>query len=169
MPKLPKIGMRIVKSAVAVFLCFLIDRLRGGVPFYSAIAAILCMQPDVTGSLKVGLNRVVGTLIGGVCGMLTLSLFVRFLPDPDSLLRYAVLSLSIIPLIYITVLLRQNSAAYITCVVYLSITVAHGVDLVPYAFALNRVLDTLIGIAVSLGVNLLPFWRPKPAQEDTPS
>ena len=31
---LPKIGMRIVKSAVAVFLCFVIYMIRGrGVPF----------------------------------------------------------------------------------------------------------------------------------------
>ena len=39
---LPKLGMRIVKSAVAVFLCFVIYMIRGrGVPFYSAIAAVL--------------------------------------------------------------------------------------------------------------------------------
>ena len=64
--RLPRPGLRMLKSALAVFLCFLIDTLRGGgVPFYSAIAAILCMQPDVQGGLRVGLNRVVGTLIGG--------------------------------------------------------------------------------------------------------
>lgn len=53
MLKPPPIGMRIVKSAAAVFLCFLLSLLRGrflpflgqGVPFYSAIAAILCMRP----------------------------------------------------------------------------------------------------------------------------
>lgn len=66
MPKLPKIGMRIVKSALAVFVCLLIDRLRGGMPFYAAIAAILCMQPDVANSLKTAANRVIGTLVGGL-------------------------------------------------------------------------------------------------------
>ena len=36
----PKVGMRIVKTVVAVFICFLIDVFRtGGIPFYSAIAA----------------------------------------------------------------------------------------------------------------------------------
>ena len=68
MPKLPKIGMRIVKSALAVFVCLLIDRLRGGMPFYAAIAAILCMQPDVANSLKTAANRVIGTLVGGLAG-----------------------------------------------------------------------------------------------------
>lgn len=169
MPKLPKIGMRIVKSALAVFLCLLIDRVRGGMPFYSAIAAILCMQPDVANSLKTAANRVIGTLIGGLFGMLALTFFVRFLPDPQSLLRCFLLALMIVVLMYVTVLLKKPSATYITCVVFLSITVAHGSDQVPYVFALNRVLDTLIGIGVSLIINLLPFWRPKPAPPDPPS
>lgn len=71
---MPKIGMRIVKTAIAVFLCFLIDLLRNhqGVPFYSAIAAILCMQPFVSNSVKVAFNRSVGTFIGGLFGMLVL-------------------------------------------------------------------------------------------------
>ena len=45
---MPKIGMRIIKSAVAVFICFLIYLIRGeGLPFYSTIAAIMCMQPGI--------------------------------------------------------------------------------------------------------------------------
>ena len=48
---------------------------------------------------------------------------------------------------------------YITCVVFLSVTVAHGIDVSIYEFALNRILDTLIGIVVSLGVNA--FHMPK--------
>ena len=169
MPKLPKIGMRIVKSALAVFVCLLIDRLRGGMPIYAAIAAILCMQPDVANSLKTAANRVIGTLVGGLAGTLALTFFVRFLPDPRSLLRCFLTALLIVALMYVTVLLKKTSATYITCVVFLAITVSHGGDLVPYVFALNRVADTLLGIGVSLGVNLLPFWRPKPAPPDPPS
>ena len=79
---MPKIGMRIVKTAIAVFLCFLIDLLRNhqGVPFYSAIAAILCMQPFVSNSVKVAFNRSVGTFIGGLFGMLVLLAERAWLP-----------------------------------------------------------------------------------------
>ena len=43
----PRVGMRMIKTAVAVFLCFAIDAFRGGgIPFYSAIAAVLCLQPS---------------------------------------------------------------------------------------------------------------------------
>lgn len=161
---LPKPGLRILKSALAVFLCFLTDALRGsGVPFYSAIAAILCMQPDVHGSFRVGLNRVVGTLAGGVYGMGTLCLLRTFLPAGHGLLQYAVISAALVPLMYLTVLLKKTSATYITCVVFLSVTVSHGLDLLPYAFALNRILDTLIGIFISLFINWLPFLRNRQA------
>ncbi|MGD9475244.1 MAG: aromatic acid exporter family protein, partial [Eubacteriaceae bacterium] len=71
---MPKIGMRTFKTFVAVYLCFLIYILRGqeGSPFYSSIAAILCMQPYVQNSLNVALNRTIGTLMGGTMGLMFL-------------------------------------------------------------------------------------------------
>ena len=152
---MPHIGMRIIKSAAAVFLCFMIDLLRGGagVPFYSAIAAVLCMQPYVSNSIKVALNRVVGTLTGGCAGMALLLFERAFLPRDWPVVQYLLVSLMVIVLIYITVLLRETSASYITCVVFMSVAVSHGMDVNPYLFAFNRILDTLIGIGVSLAVN----------------
>lgn len=151
---MPKIGMRIIKSAVAVFICFLIYLVRGeGMPFYSAIAAILCMQQGIESTKKVGLNRTIGTLIGGAFGVVVLLLERRFIPEAMPELRYLLTSVAIIPLIYTTIVLEQQTASYISCVVFLSVTVNHGSDVVPYAFALNRVIDTLIGIFVALGIN----------------
>ncbi len=157
---MPKIGMRIIKSSVAVFFCFLIYMIRGdGIPFYSAIAAVLCMQPYVSHSWRVALNRTVGSLIGGTAGMLVMLMEKEFIPAQYPLLKYLLISAVIIPLIYSTVLLKKPSAAYIACVVFMSITVSHGLDANPYSFAFNRILDTLIGIFVSLGVNA--FHLPK--------
>lgn len=50
----PAIGMRIVKSSVAMFLCYMVYLLRGetGVVFYSQLAALWCIQPYVNSSLK---------------------------------------------------------------------------------------------------------------------
>ena len=43
---LPHIGLRIIKSAVGVLICFVIYFLRGkqGTPFYSALAVLWCIQ-----------------------------------------------------------------------------------------------------------------------------
>lgn len=160
---MPKIGMRMIKTAVAVFLCFLIDLLRNhqGVPFYSAIAAILCMQPFVSNSVKVALNRGVGTLIGGLAGMLLLLAERAWLPKGMPVLQYFIVSLCVVVLIYLTVVLKKTSASYITCVVFLSVTISHGADVNPYLFAVNRMIDTLLGIAVSLAVNAARLPRKK--------
>lgn len=160
---MPKIGMRIIKTAIAVFLCFLIDLLRNhqGIPFYSAIAAILCMQPFVSNSVKVALNRSIGTFIGGLFGMLVLLAERAWLPKNMPVVQYFIVSLCVIVLIYLTVILKKTSASYITCVVFLSVTISHGADVNPYLFALNRIIDTLIGIAVSLTVNAARLPRKK--------
>ena len=142
---MPKIGLRMIKTSIAVFLCFLIYVLRNeqGIVFYSCIAAVLCVQQDSRDTLRVGKNRMEGTIIGGVIGMLTL------------VFCYLFISLMIIPTIYTTIWLKKPSASYISCVVFLSLTVSHGADGNPYMFALMRMLDTFIGILVAYAVNLI--------------
>jgi uncharacterized membrane protein YgaE (UPF0421/DUF939 family) len=152
------------KTFASVFLCLCLNLLvwDDGIPFYSAIAAILCMQSDALNSVKVAVNRTVGTFIGGIFGMLVLVLLHDVVPQNLYAYRfweYLTVSLWVIPLIQATVLVQKPAAAYITCVVFLSITISHGTDANPYLFALNRILDTLLGIFVSLGVNGLHIPR----------
>ena len=46
------IGLRAIKTVISVFVCFVIDGLRGdSVSFYAVIASILCMQSDMESSL----------------------------------------------------------------------------------------------------------------------
>ena len=156
MPSVPKIGMRLIKTAVAVFLCFLVDFFRdGGTPFYSAIAAILCMQPELGSSLKVGKERIIATIIGGIVGMAMLAFERYAVPIEPVLVRYLVISIMVIILMYITVLLKKPSCAYLTCVVFMSIVISHVADANIYVFALNRILDTLIGIFIAIVINAI--------------
>lgn len=153
--KIKFIGMRVIKTVIAVYICFLISFFRTSLPFYSAIAAILSMQTDPKDSLAVGKNRIKGTLIGGLYGFIAIT-FVNFIGiETFGYIHYLILSLFLIPIIYTNVHLKSHTSTYISCVVFLSITVAHGGDSAPIYFALNRVLDTLIGIGVSLVINIL--------------
>lgn len=149
------------KTFIAVWICLYINLLlwEDGIPFYSAIAAILCMQPDVPNSMKAAVNRTIGTFIGGLSGMAVLVLERQILPADGRMLQYLLVSLCVIPLIYMTVLVKKPGASYITCVVFLSITISHTVDASPHLFAVNRILDTLLGVFVSLGVNLFHLPR----------
>ena len=58
--RLPHIGQRIIKTAIAVFICLVIYYLRGyqtgeTMPSEAAITAIICMQPFVRDMKKYAL------------------------------------------------------------------------------------------------------------------
>lgn len=161
---MPKVGMRMIKTSIAVFLCFLVDLIRqDGIPFYSAIAAVLCMQSEITDSKEKAKSRIIATIIGGIAGMVFLNI-ENVLPFIVSdWLRYVAISLCLIPILYFTVIIKKPSSSYLSCVVFMCITVVHVDDSHATLFAINRILDTLIGIVISLGVNQfrLPFLRKK--------
>lgn len=150
-----KVGGRIWKTVIAVFLCFLIDTIRNtGIPFYAAIAAILCIQRNQHDSIKQAKNREIATIIGGIYGMMFL-LFERYIfPISVVLLRYAILSLLLISVIKFSLLIRQEKGTFLMCVVFLCVTVTHEGDISPVSFAINRILDTTIGIVVAVTVNI---------------
>lgn len=153
-----KVGGRIYKTVIAVFLCFLIDAIRDtGVPFYAAIAAILCIQKTKEDSFQQAKNREIATIIGGIMGMIFLAFEKYIFYIPIELLRYALLSFMLIPIIKFSILIRQEKGTFLMCVVFLCITVTHEGDISPISFAFNRIIDTTIGIVVALIVNTLPY------------
>ena len=122
---MPKIGMRMVKTAIAVAICLAIYQLRGeqGVPVFSTIAALICMQPQVENSVTVAFNRIVGTLIGAAMGLLVLYL-LQWIPEAYDWMSGLVISLAMIPTLYLTVVLKKTGAAAMAGVVLLSVTLA---------------------------------------------
>lgn len=156
--KMPGIGMRIIKSAIGVFFCFLIDMLRGneGIVFYSQLAVLWCMRDYVSETRKFARQRAIGTVIGALYGLVLLLLRNRLagtLFFEGRLFYGVIVSLFIVVVLYSTVLIRQKQASYFSCVVFLSIVVNHIQDANPYVFVWNRFLDTIIGIVVGLVVN----------------
>lgn len=161
--KLPHIGMRMVKSAIGVALCFVIYFLRGknGAPFYSAIAVLWCIQNYTRNTISNAIQRSIGTLIGAAYGLIFITLKLHVFDLGDSFANYMLLSVMIIPVIYTAVLFNKKNAAYFSTVVYLSIVVNHLGDVNPYLFVFNRSLDTLIGIALGLAINSFPIHMHK--------
>ena len=156
--KLPPIGARIIKSSVAVALCMVIYFFRtllpigNGIPFYSALAALWCLQPYSNSTKNNAGQRSTGTFIGTAYGLAFIVL-LHFFGLSEPILVYLLASAIIIPVIYLTVILNKRNASFFSCVVFLSIALTHSFDENPYLFVLNRVLDTFIGIGVGLAVN----------------
>ena len=153
--KLPHIGMRIIKSAFGVLICFAIYLLRGrvGTPFYSALAVLWCIQNQTRNTIGNAIQRTIGTGIGAAYGLVYILVKREVLIPDESSLNYLIISLALIPIIYTTVVIKQKKASYFSCVVFLSIVVNHIMDKNPYIFVANRTLDTLIGIFVGLVLN----------------
>lgn len=161
MTHLPRVGMRMIKTSLAVCICFMIYFLRGeeGVPVFSTIAAIICMQPQVENSRQAAFNRIVGTLVGAAFAILIIYV-IREIPWQYRFFRYAVISFTIIPVMYATVLLRKTGATALSGIVLLSICLSN-MGQPPIIDAVNRSLETIIGILVSLVVNSLHLPRKK--------
>ncbi len=158
-----RIGSRIIKSAVGVMLCYAVYLLRGrsGLPFYSMLAVLWCIQPYTDKSLLMAAQRTVGTLIGAFYGLITILIEIYVFPIYENVAGYLVNALMLIPVLFTTVVLKKKNASYFSCVVFLSITVNHITDSNPFLFVMNRVIDTFIGIAIGLVVNLARLPRRK--------
>lgn len=160
--ELPGIGMRIIKSAIAIFVCYLIHMLRAGdgIVFYSQLAALWCIQMYRSNTKKNAIQRTIGTLIGAFYGLVYLLIYQNIFKNLSKfeLVEMLMVSVFIILVLYTTVVLKKNQAAYFSCVVFLSIVVNHVADINPYLFVWNRFLDTMIGILVGIIVNDVRFY-----------
>lgn len=164
--ELPKVGMRTVKTAVAVFTCFLVflpfwsyvpsgpeDLLQQVYPINACIAAIICMQSSVEESVSQGLFRVIGTVLGGVVGLVCL-LLSNFIGKP--VMTGVLLGLGTVVTLWVCNLIKRPEACAMGCVVLCSILLTYdGTN--GYFYILLRVLENLVGIFVAVAVNrLLP-------------
>ena len=156
--KFKKPGLRIIKTFIAVSLAMLISSFRPGegLPFYSAIAAIICLKSDVEGSREIGINRVIGTILGGLCGLLYLLIVpANYLPRSVELILISLLA-SII--IWVMAMAGKPKAVSIMAIVFLSITINHGNEgNLPFLFAFNRTFDTMVGVISAIVVNWTDF------------
>ena len=77
---LPRVGLRIMKTSIAVFICLMVYYLWGytgeDMPTEAMITAIICMQPYVRDSRHYAVNRFAGTLVGAFWGLVFLLLLL---------------------------------------------------------------------------------------------
>lgn len=146
------IGMRNVKTAVSVMICISIFQvLNRSYPFYACIAAVICMRNNQKDTLKVGKNRMIGTMIGGFVGYIFSSQFKY---------NAILIGIGISAVIYICNLLKKEASVAIACIVFIAVMTNLKGQL-PHIYAINRVVDTFIGIIIAAIVNQyldkLPF------------
>lgn len=155
------IGMRIVKTVIAVFVCGVLAWARGESGFYSMIAAVVCVQNTAGKTIESSINRMIGTLIGGVAGVVVVyamdALGILYL----ELVRYALSALLLIPIIELCLAIKKPGCAAMACIVFLCVTVNHSVGDTPAIYSIQRLFETLVGVVLACGVDiLLPYHTP---------
>lgn len=147
---LPKIGARNLKTALAVTLCIgFFELIHRQYPFYACIAAVICMKDTVENSYKMGKSRMIGTITGGLVG-----LSFTFLALTFNLAKFPglITGVGIVLTIYLLNVFNKKGSVSIACIVLIAImTNLHGKA--PYAYAVDRIIDTFIGIIIALLIN----------------
>lgn len=142
------IGMRNIKTAISVFLCIIILRIfHNTSPFYACIAAVITMQSAVQDSFTTGKNRMIGTIIGAIWGL------IFALISPSNIFLTGI---GIVFVIYSLNILNRKKSISIACIVFIAI-MTNLKDATPLIYSLSRVAETFLGIFVSVLVNYLIF------------
>ena len=163
------IGMRIVKTVTAVFLCGLLAWARSASAFYSMIAAVVCVQNSAGKTIESSVNRMVGTLIGGAAGVLMVYALNLAGVLYVELARYTLSALLLIPIIQLCLVVKKPGSAAMACIVFLCVTVNYSPEDTPVIYAIERLFETLVGVALACGVDILLPYRTPPAPEEGPA
>ena len=149
----PKIGLRIIKTSIAVFLSLLFFTSES---YFACSTAVICLQNTIQDSIETGKDRVIGTFIGGLLGACFLFIMQKvklFLSDkPFLIVSYLLISLGVLLTIYICNVFNIAGVISLAAMVFLSITTVNA-TLDPILYSWNRIVESLGGIAIALFVN----------------
>ena len=155
-----KVGFRAIKTTVAVAICIVLSLvLRRHDKFFASIAAIICMRKTNLETSAAGFGRLIGTIIGGVIGLLVL-LITQIFPHKE-LINLLLSPLCVLLVIYICNVFGRKSSVEIGTIVILSILMSHSETAYTntFMYVINRVLDTSMGVLVAMFVNKFMFRK----------
>jgi len=175
---MPKIGLRNIKTAVAVFIAMLINILLYIIspqfattwysPFFASIAAAYSMQRDNSKSFSQARIRSFGSLIGGLFGMVLILFYESLLQDSiistygvvgNMFFLYFLTALFLVVLIYTLVSFKFYDFVFVAALTYFSVTISLRNNLPVVPFAINRISSTIIGVLITLLINNINVSR----------
>lgn len=150
------VGMRNIKTALAATLCAFLYALFNRNPTFACIGAIFGMGSDLKNSKLSGGNRLFGTIVGGLIGMVLFYIYIKIFPEPESItfFLFILLFIGIICLVLICQLLvipgAIQPAGVVLCIILFNTPVDQFI-----IYPLNRIFDTAIGVTIGIMVNML--------------
>ena len=146
--KIP-IGLRTVKTAVAVIIAMLVVDLLGTTDsklIFAMLGAMAAVQPTFKESVEAFLSQIIGVIFGAIAGILLLAL--RMPPLVTT-------GIGIILVITLYNILRIRYSPSLPC--FILVMLCTTPDVQPLMYALGRIWDTAIGLTIGMLVNMLIF------------
>lgn len=144
-----QIGLRTIKTAVAVIISMLIVDHLGTTSsklIFAMLGAMAAVQPNFKSSLESCLTQIVGVLFGALVGV-----FLLFIKLPPLVAA----GIGIILVITLYNSFRITYSPGLPC--FIVVMICTTPDVQPMVYALGRIWDTAIGLAVGMAINTLVF------------
>ena len=148
LPKIP-IGLRTIKTTAAIVIAMVIvDRLGASASklIFAMLGAMAAVQPTFKESVDSCLAQIVGVLFGALA-----SIILLMLPVPP-LVATAIGMILVITLYNV---LHIHYSPSLPCLIV--VMMCTSADIVPLAYASERIWDTTIGLGVGMLINTLVF------------
>ena len=154
---LPKIGLRNIKTAFAAALCAFVYYFLDRSPAFACIGAIFGMGSDLAQSKQHGGNRLFGTLIGGLLGMLLFHIYLQFYPDGRYTLWLVLFTfVGVVALIWLCQIFWLGGVqpgGVVLCIILFNTPAETYIS-----YALNRIFDTAVGVIIAL---IISYFFPR--------
>ncbi len=140
-----RLGLRIIKTGIAVTFCIVLSHLLHlNQPFIAVISTVISMGKSIDLSVKTGKNKMVGVIIGSAAG----TLCAAILPGNAGLC-----GIGIILSLYLCHLFHLESAGVLSSFAFTAVMFGASQD-APWKYALSCTVAAMLGIAVAVVVNL---------------
>lgn len=147
-----KLGMRSLKTAISATLCAIVYMLIDRNATFACIGAVFGMEsatstkPWITGG-----NRFIGTVVGGIVGVMVFYIHHTY---PNMYLQVILLFVGIIIVILINLPIGVPGAIQGASVVF-NIIMLNMPESKTISYAINRMMDTGFGVAMSVFINVI--------------
>ncbi|MGB4588706.1 MAG: aromatic acid exporter family protein [Clostridiaceae bacterium] len=142
------IGMRTIKTAIVVIISYFLSTvIPNSLPFAMIYASVICVETSVVSSFKIGYNRVLGTILGGIIGLM-----VAYIPWYKGLTMALGIIVTILVCNYLNI--KKTTGIAITLVI---IILLGSDEFTPGVYAFQRTFDTILGIVIATIVNTLIY------------
>lgn len=143
------IGLRTIKTTVAVIIAMIIIEALGTTDsklIFAMLGAMAAVQPTFKESLESCLSQITGVIFGALCGILLLLLRLPALVS---------IAIGIILVITLYNTLQIHYSPSLPC--FILVMLCTTPDVKPIVYAVGRIWDTAVGLAVGMCINMLVF------------